>query len=155
MLLRDLALLSSLLFAGFLAGLFGMGTAVIQPAAASLPPGAHLLFRQQMIPRLHYLAPPIMLGALLSNLITVIFYASSWSWVFLVFNVVGYCACVLITLLGNVPLNHQFMKWKPESLPENWQELIHRWAVYDQIRFAISLLAFLSALVATGLAGLH
>jgi hypothetical protein len=143
--------LSALLFGGFLAGLFGMGTIVIQPVAAGLPADSHIVFRQRMIPRLHYLAPPVMLGALLSSFFTAILFTSGWSRALLLLNSAMYAASIFITLLGNVPLNHQIMDWKPQALPENWMEVIRRWAVYDQIRFALCSLAFLSDLIATGL----
>jgi hypothetical protein len=155
MLLPKIVSLSSLLFAGFLAGLFGMGTVIIQPVAVNLPAEAHILFRQRMIPRLHYFAPPIMLGALLSSLLNAIFFTSSWSRALQLFNVAMYCASILITLLGNVPLNRRFMEWTPQALPENWMELVHQWAVYDLIRFALCLLALFSALIATALTGLR
>lgn len=147
--------LSTLLFSGFLAGVFGMGTVVIQPVSLGLPAEAHILLRQRMIPRLHYLAPPVMLGALFSNLLLSIFFASGWGRGLLLLNVALYCASVLITLRGNVPLNHQFMEWKPGALPANWAGLVRRWGVYDQVRFALCLLAFLLALFATDLLGLH
>jgi Domain of unknown function (DUF1772) len=153
--LPEMLFLSSLLFSGLLAGMFGMGTVVIQPVSISLPTEAHILFRQRMIPRLHYLAPPAMLGSLLSSLSVAIFFTSGWSRALLLLNAGLYCASILITLLGNVPLNHQFMKWKPSTLPENWMNLVHRWGVYDQVRFALCLLAFLSALIAASLTGLR
>jgi len=108
-----------------------------------------------MIARFRYLAPPAMLGALVSNLLTAIIITPGWSQLLLLFNVAMYCASILITLLGNVPLNRQFMEWQPKALPGNWMELIRRWAVYDQIRFALCLLGFLFALIATGLTRLH
>jgi Domain of unknown function (DUF1772) len=143
--------LSSLLFSGLMAGLFAMGTVVIQPVSVSLPAEPHILLRQRMIPKLHYLAPPIMLGALAGNLLTAIFFAAGWSRLLLLVNVAMYGASILITLLGNVPLNHQFMKWQPKALPDNWRELVRRWGVCDRTRFALCLLSFLFALVATGL----
>jgi uncharacterized membrane protein len=146
---------STLLFSGLLAGLFAMGTLVIQPVSIELPSEAHVLFRQRMIPRLHYLAPPIMFCALFSNLFLSISLASGWSRALLRMNAVLYCESILVTLWGNVPLNRQFMKWKPATLAENWMELIRRWGVYDQVRFVLCLIAFLSALVAAGPIGVR
>jgi hypothetical protein len=43
------------------------GTVVVEPAVEQLPSGAHLLFRQQLIPRLQQLAPPLMISVLLCS----------------------------------------------------------------------------------------
>jgi len=137
-----------LFFPGILAGLFAMGTIVLQPASTRLPAEAQVLLRQQMIPMLHYLAPPIMIGALVSSFISAVAFASGWSRTLLFLNSALYGASLLITLFGNVPLNNQIMEWQADAPPGNWMDLIQKWSLYDQVRFCLCLLSFLSALIA-------
>jgi len=151
MILSRLPFIICLFFSGILSGLFAMGTIVIQPVSVRLPTEAQILFRQQMISRLHYLAQFLMLGAFFSSVFTAIFSSLGWSRALLLFNVAMFGLSILITLLGNVPLNHRFMEWQLNAPPGNWTKLVRKWALYDKIRFGLCLLSFSLALVAWSL----
>jgi hypothetical protein len=139
-------------FSGVLAGLLTMGTLVIQPVSDSLPLEARIRFRQQMIPRLHALAPTLGMGALLSSLASAIFFSSGWSRRLLIFHIAMLTAAILITLLGNVPLNRHFLAWQPSTPPAHWLAMMRRWARYDQMRCGLCVLSFGCALLAWSLA---
>jgi len=53
----------------------------------------------------------------------------------LVFSLVA----LSITLLVNVPINHQMMQWTPATLPSNWQTLRSDWQFFHAIRTLASL----------------
>lgn len=50
------------------------------------------------------------------------------------------CACSLlasvVTILVNVPINHQIATWNPAALPANYAELLNRWWRWHEVRFA-------------------
>jgi Domain of unknown function (DUF1772) len=138
-----LSFVLGLFFPGILAGLFAMGTIVLQPASTRLPAEAQVLLRQQMIPILHFLAPPLMIGALVSSLVSAVAFASGWNRALSFLNSVLCAASLLITLFGNVPLNNQIMEWQANAPPGNWMDLIQKWSFYDQV-------SFLSALITAG-----
>jgi hypothetical protein len=138
---------------GVLVGIFTMGTLVLQPVSLRLAAEAHIMLRQQMISRLHYLAPPLMVGALISMIVGYLFFSSGWSSVLLALNVILLSSILGITLLGNVPLNRRFMTWQPKLPPENWITFVRKWELYDQIRFVLCLASFVIALAAHKLGG--
>jgi hypothetical protein len=48
---------------------------------------------------------------------------SIWRWA----AVVAWLTATLTTLVVNVPINVATAKWDPESPPEDWGSLRHRW----------------------------
>lgn len=131
-----------LLIAGVLTGLFFMGTVVLEPAVEKLPPEAHILFRQQMIPRLHRLAPPLMVSVLLCSIFVTVWGSKGISQVLEGASSALSVFILLTTIIGNVPLNQQFSAWKATNLPLNWQDLVARWAFLDQARCGAALVMF-------------
>ncbi len=131
-----------LLIAGVLTGLFFMGTVVLEPAVEQLPPEAHILFRQQMIPRLHRLAPPLMVSVLLCSIFVTVWGCKGISQVLEGTSSALSVFILLTTILGNVPLNQQFSAWKATHLPLNWQDLVARWAFLDRVRCGAALVMF-------------
>lgn len=92
-----------------------MDTVVIEPVSENLPAEAHVLCRQRMIPRLHRMAPPLMLDAIItqpahSNLRHVQVESGASA-----LHPAVYGASILITLLGNVTLNHQFTELEAKA----------------------------------------
>lgn len=49
---------------------------------------------------------------------------------------------VLFSLLAPVPINNRIARWTPESFPDNWRELEHRWDLYHWIRTGALVVAF-------------
>jgi uncharacterized membrane protein len=40
----------------------------------------------------------------------------------------------LVTIVVNVPINEQLATWNPASLPAGYEELLHRWWEWHQVR---------------------
>jgi uncharacterized membrane protein len=131
-----------LLATGVMTGLFFMGTVVLEPAVEQLPSDAHLLFRQQLIPRLRRLAPPLMIVVLLCSVCVTVWGSKGISQVFLGGSSALSAFILLTTFFGNVPLNEQFSAWEASDLPLNWQELVARWSLFDRVRCVASLAIF-------------
>ncbi len=132
----------SLLTTGVMTGLFLTGTVVLEPAVERLPSEAHLLFRQQLIPRLQRLAPPLMGAALLCSVLVTVWGGRGISQIFFGGSAVLSAFILLTTFFGNVPLNEQFSAWEATNLPGNWQNLIARWSLFDRVRCVASLAVF-------------
>jgi uncharacterized membrane protein len=46
----------------------------------------------------------------------------------------GLVGCV-VTVLVNVPINHQLATWNPAALPAGYEALLHRWWEWHHVRF--------------------
>ncbi len=131
-----------LLTTGVMTGLFVMGTVVVEPAVEQLPSVAHLLLRQQLIPRLQRLAPPLMISVLLCSVFVTVWGSKGISQVFLGGSSLLSAFILLTTFFGNVPLNEQFSAWEASALPLNWRERVARWSLFDRVRCVASLAIF-------------
>jgi len=54
----------------------------------------------------------------------------------------------LVTRFGNVPINRLMRSWPAASPPHGYQDLLQRWAVYHNIRFATAAAAFVLVVLA-------
>jgi hypothetical protein len=52
-----------------------------------------------------------------------------------------FIACILISLLGNQPINYLIMSWTADSLPNNWAILRDRWWSLHIMRTIAELIA--------------
>lgn len=48
---------------------------------------------------------------------------------------------MLITRLGNVPLQEQMLQWTPDAMPANWTALSDEWWSYHIMRAIVALIA--------------
>jgi hypothetical protein len=51
-------------------------------------------------------------------------------------------AAMTITLVANVPLDYQFVRWTMATLPPDWRVIRDRWEFYHGIRTLLSVAAF-------------
>lgn len=52
-----------------------------------------------------------------------------------------FISCMLITRLGNVPVQEQMLEWTPDAMPENWTVLRDEWWSYHIMRAVVELIA--------------
>lgn len=140
--------LLSLLSGGLAAGAFVLARIGLRPAAAALPTGAHITFRQALIQRLHRLMPALMGPAAFTTSALAVrdrghaaagrrnIAAASW------------ILALVITRLGNVPLNEQMARWTSDSPPSNWRRSVALWNAYDTARAWAAAAGYLSQLAA-------
>jgi uncharacterized membrane protein len=55
---------------------------------------------------------------------------------------------LLITLLIEVPIDHQIKTWTPSSVPSDWQSIRDRWQFFHTVRTFTSLASFASLALA-------
>jgi len=58
---------------------------------------------------------------------------------------------VVFSLIGPVPINNRIIKWKPESLPNDWRAQEHCWDVYHWVRTAALIVGFVVLVVSVRL----
>lgn len=59
----------------------------------------------------------------------------------LIFAALFLLACILITRLGNLPIQKEMLTWNVDSLPENWTTLRDRWWTFHIMRTIAELIA--------------
>ena len=59
----------------------------------------------------------------------------------LVFAAISLIACILITRLGNKPIDDLIMTWTKDSIPNNWMELRDKWWSFHIVRTIAEMLA--------------
>jgi uncharacterized membrane protein len=138
----------NLFLAGLLAGEeFTIRFGVREPLA-SLEDIPHIRFRQALIYRLRVLVPAIFGLTILSGLAALILSPGEAGFVFRGLAVLILVGFILLTMFGTVPINAAALEWNPVSPPANWQALIKRWEMLDNIRCGAAVLAFALFLIA-------
>jgi uncharacterized membrane protein len=59
-----------------------------------------------------------------------------------------FIVALLITLIVEVPIDNQIMKWTAATLPPNWQQLRNRWETFHVIRTFASIAGLALVLIA-------
>ena len=136
--------------AGLLSGAFMYGFLNVVPTFHEVPVTVHLVYRTQLMK--HNSITMQLLMAL--SIITPLFYSAlcwnikltrNFSMLSASFAIVT----LLVTRLGNVPVNQLIKTWQADNLPGNWQQLLHRWDIFNAVRTATSLACFVSLIFAT------
>ena len=63
--------------------------------------------------------------------------------IFLIIAAGFFIACILITLLGNKPIDDKVITWTKDVLPNNWTELRDNWRSYHILRTIAEIIALL------------
>jgi len=143
------AKLLSLMSTGFLAGVFTYAFLAIIPAWNEVPREVHFTYRVALMRHNAIVMQSIMLVGIVAPL--------WWAWIIRDLPEPRTCAAaagfmnltaVLVTRLGNVPINQLVRKWLTEPPPANYLESLHRWTVFNNIRSAAAVLGFLLILIA-------
>lgn len=59
----------------------------------------------------------------------------------LIFAALFLLACIIITRLGNLPVQKEMLTWKVNSIPENWTTLRDKWWSFHIMRTIAELIA--------------
>lgn len=146
------AKLLSLVSTGFLASVFTYAFLAIIPAWNEVPREVHFTFRVALMKHNAVVVQSIMVLGVLAPL--------WWAWTMRAVPAPRVCAvaagilnltAVVITRIGNVPVNQLIKKWLTEPPPANCMESLHRWTVFNNIRSAAAVCGFLLILIADAL----
>ena len=146
------AKLLSLMSTGFLAGVFTYALFAIIPAWNEVPLAVHFTYRVALMRHNAIVMQSIMAIGIVAPV--------CWAWTLSSMPAARACAvaaslmnltAVLVTRLGNVPVNQLVRKWLTETPPANYLEPLHRWTVFNNIRTVAALCGFLLILIADAL----
>jgi Domain of unknown function (DUF1772) len=142
-----LARACALLTTGLLAGAFLYGWAVVVPTFGSVPLEVHLAFRTELMKRNATVMQVLMAAALTAAA----WYASTlrgrarWT---AGAAAVLVLASVLITRLGNVPINLEIKAWARAGLPGDYDDRLRVWDGFNDARVATAVGALVLLVVA-------
>ena len=140
-----------LLATGLLAGAFFYALLNVVPTFYEVPVNVHIVFRTQLMTH----NGVTMQGLMALAIITPFWYArlhkhfkTSRN---LAYLSAGFAlSALLVTRLGNVPINQVIKTWvNMPAPPHNWQAVLHKWDVYHAIRTVCALLCFISFITAS------
>jgi uncharacterized membrane protein len=140
----------ALLSTGLLAGAFAYGFFTVVPTFYEVPLEVHLTYRDALmrhngiymqISMVVSILTPLwwaltMDGAMISRLLAIS--ASSLA-----------VTAFLVTRFGNVPINQVIKTWSSAMPPANYQILLDRWLVFNNIRTAAAAIGFACVVIAT------
>jgi uncharacterized membrane protein len=134
---QALAMLST----GLLAGAFAYALVSVVPTFDAVPLDVHLQYRTALM---------YMNGIFMQALMAVSLLTSFWLAITLRTPARWYAAgagllaltSLLVTRLGNVPINGKIKTWSATSLPPDHAELLQRWEIYHNVRTATAVAAF-------------
>jgi hypothetical protein len=146
------AKLLSLMSTGFLAGVFTYAFFAIIPAWKEVPREVHFIYRVALMRHNAIVMQSIMLVGIVAPL--------WWAWTLRAMPAARACAVaaslmnvttVLVTRLGNVPINQLVRRWLTEPPPADYLEPLHRWDVFNNIRSLTAVTGFVLILIADAL----
>ncbi len=143
-------LILSLLSTGLLAGAFFYGTLNVIPALYDVPIDVHLKYRvplmnhnavyMQLLTAIAIIAP-VWLAIISKQIIRQRIYAFSAGAAALI--------SILVTRIGNVPINHLMRTWNATEAPANWPGILHQWDIYNYIRTGFAITSFVLIVIAS------
>lgn len=138
---EDAVLLVNLLTAGVLVG-NELGTwAVVHPALHKLPFDQEVPAEQQITKRYGFFMPALMLATIISGFVGAGLTSGQTSELLLAGSAL-FTAMLLITLIGNVPLNVQTLRFPMDGDPAVWHAIRRRWDRLHLLRIALDVAGF-------------
>lgn len=142
-----------LLATGLLAGAFFYALLNVIPTFYEVPVNVHLIFRTQLMTH-----NGITMQALMAFSIIIPFWYARLCRHSKTIRNFAYLSAglalstLLVTRLGNVPINQVIKTWvNMPAPPEDWKAVLHQWDIYHAIRTACALLCFILFITATKL----
>ncbi|HLW83105.1 MAG TPA: DUF1772 domain-containing protein [Candidatus Acidoferrales bacterium] len=117
---------------------------------ATFQPEVFLAIGHRMIRNLAPIMPFLMPAAMLSLVPVLVLSYGERSQTFCL-NLAAlalFIIALLITLIVEVPIDNQIMKWTAATLPENWQQFRDRWETFHVIRTFASVAGLALVLIA-------
>lgn len=107
-----------------------------------LSAAAYLEQQQNMLQSLRVLMVVLVVVAtLLSAVSAIANRRERGAFIGLLFASALFASCIVITVLGNRPLDEMVLAWTPTTLPDNWAEHRDRWWTFHTARTVVEVLA--------------
>lgn len=140
-------LINLILISVFVGTEFAIGV-FVHPVLRKLSPSVHIA-SVQVIGRIVGKVMPVWIPLIIVSALPVL-YVEGPQVVAFWFTIAGIICIVLmliVSLLGNVPINKQVIEWNPQSPPANWLELRKRWDSLHRSRIILDIAALLFFLI--------
>jgi len=137
--------LLAVLILGLMCGSELSVAAIAHPTLNRQSRDVHILMRSSFAALLGQVMPFWMTGSTLLNLFLLLpaghLTPAAWRLAAIAFAIQIFA--VVFSLVGPVPINNRIAKWRPESVPGDWQAQEHRWDVYHWLRTGCLIAAFI------------
>jgi uncharacterized membrane protein len=154
--MERLAIVAALLSSGLLAGAFGYGFFAVVPTFYEVPLEVHLAYRDALMKHNGIYVQILMAGSILTPLwwAFAIDRAMSSRWLAISASSLAVVS-FLVTRFGNVPINRLIKTWSAVAPPVDYERLLSRWLIFNDIRAASALSCFVCVVIATTLLREH
>ena len=110
-------------------------------------PSTYIEQQQQLVLSLNTLMVSLVIAATIVTIISAVLQRKNKTvFVTLLFAAIFFASCIFISRFGNLPIQTEMLKWKIDTLPDNWTSLRNEWWTLHIIRTIAELIAL--ALVA-------
>lgn len=140
-----------LFLAGLLAGIELVVRYGIHPALVALPDRVHLAARHEIVRVVRVIVPAILLPSVALSIAVVVVTGTGDGLAFRWAGLAAYGAYLVVVFVGTVPINDRFFDWDLDAPPDDWKNVITRWAQIDVVRSSLAILAFALFLIAAWL----
>jgi uncharacterized membrane protein len=140
----------SIFLLALVTGVFSGPWLGLSRSIATFEPEVFLAIGHRMIRNLAPVMPFLMPAAILSLVpVLVLSYSDRPQTFYLTLAALAlFIVALLITLIVEVPIDNQIMKWTAATLPANWQQLRDRWETFHVMRTFASVAGLALALIA-------
>ena len=150
--MERLASLLALLSSGLLAGAFAYDFFAVVPTFYEVPLEVHLAYRDALMRHNGIYMQIAMAGSILTPLWWAFSMDRAMSSRWLAISASSLAAIsFLVTRFGNVPINRLIKTWSAVAPPADYERLLRRWQIFNDIRTATALFAFVCVVIATTL----
>jgi hypothetical protein len=135
---------------GLLGGTFFYAKFNVLPTFREVPTEVHLSFRVALMKHNGIIVQSLMAIAIISSIwFTWTIRKQRNTLIFASIAILLTIATLLITRLGNVPINAQIKTWLLTAPPDNWITILDRWDFFHTCRTTTAIGSFISVLIAT------
>jgi len=111
---------------------------------SGLSPSTFIEQQQNMLQSLRTLMVSLVVIATLITILSAYLQKHDKStFIFLIIAAVFFIACILVTLLGNKPIDDIVITWTKDTIPNNWVELRDNWWSFHILRTIAEIIALL------------
>ena len=111
----------------------------------NLQPSAYIQTRKLLDKNLRVSLAPVYYATLLASIALTAFCVTNPAGILFfasIFSLLALVADIILTLKGNVPLNHVINSWKEGDYPDNWDTVRSKWLSIFNVRQVVNLAGF-------------
>jgi hypothetical protein len=135
-------------FSGILAGLEIAAHYGFHKPMMVLDEKSHIVFRQGVIRILRWLVPVFFMPTAVIGIALLFIHENTAGFLFHLIAVIAIVVWIYVRIVATVKINSATLEWNPDQPPRNWKELINRAEQFHTVGAWVSILIFISFLLA-------